>query len=99
MAQLLREVMVTTPGGVQELWRCGTEGHGYGHGGGGLGLDLGILEVFSNLNDSMIPRSWESRRPKLRISKAQEKARTQLPLNLSTVMNAHPELRNTTAQQ
>ena len=24
-----------------------------GHGGGGLGLDLVILEVFSNLNDSM----------------------------------------------
>ena len=25
-----------------------------GHGGGGLGLDLGILEVFSNFNDSLI---------------------------------------------
>ena len=24
-----------------------------GHGGGGLGLDSGVLEVFSNLNDSM----------------------------------------------
>ena len=23
------------------------------HGGNGLGLDLGILEIFSNLNDSM----------------------------------------------
>ena len=27
-----------------------------GHGEGGLGLDLMILEVFSSLNDSMIPR-------------------------------------------
>ena len=26
-----------------------------GHGGGGLGLDWMILEVFSNLNDSVIP--------------------------------------------
>ena len=26
---------------------------GSGHGGGGVGLDLGILEVFSNLNDSV----------------------------------------------
>ena len=26
-----------------------------GHGGMGLGLELVILEVFSNLNDSMIP--------------------------------------------
>lgn len=24
-----------------------------GHGGGGLGLELGILEAFSNLHDSM----------------------------------------------
>jgi len=24
---------VTVPGGVQELWRCGTEGHISGHGG------------------------------------------------------------------
>ena len=28
---------------------------GSGHGGGGLGLDWMILEVFSNLNDSVIP--------------------------------------------
>ena len=27
---------------------------GSGHGGGGLGLDLGILVIFSNLNDSVI---------------------------------------------
>jgi len=45
---------VTVPGGVPELWRYGTEGHGYGHGGGGLGLDMGILEVFSKLNDSVM---------------------------------------------
>lgn len=36
------------PGGVQEPWRRGTEGRGYGHGGDGLG----ILDVFSKLNDS-----------------------------------------------
>ena len=32
---------VTIPGGVQELWRCGTEGHGLWHGGGRftVGLD------------------------------------------------------------
>ena len=41
---------VTIPGGVQELHRCGTEGHG----GDGLGLDLGILVGFSNLYDAMI---------------------------------------------
>ena len=56
---------VTVPGGVPELWGCGTEGCGYGHGGGGLGLDLEILVDFSNLNVSMIhpkkqvtPGSW-----------------------------------------
>ena len=54
---------VTVPGGVPELWGCGTEG--CGHGGGGLGLDLEILVDFSNLNVSMIhpkkqvtPGSW-----------------------------------------
>ena len=25
-----------------------------GHGGDGMGLDLGVLEIFSNLNDSVI---------------------------------------------
>ena len=39
---------VTTLGGVQELWSCGTEGHG----AGGLWSDWMILEVFSDLNDS-----------------------------------------------
>lgn len=33
---------------TQETWRCGT----HGDGGDGLGSELGILEVFSNLNDS-----------------------------------------------
>ena len=42
----------TVPGGVQELWRCGTEG--CGHGGGGLGVDYKLLQVFSNLSNSMI---------------------------------------------
>jgi len=45
-------VGVTVLAGVSELWRCGTEG--CGHDGDGSGLDLGILQVFSNLNDSMI---------------------------------------------
>ena len=45
---------VTVPGGVQELWRCGTEERGQWAWWDGLELDFGILEVFSNLNDSMI---------------------------------------------
>ena len=45
---------VTIPGGVPEPWRCGTEGCGQWARWGGLMLDLGILEVFSNLNDFMI---------------------------------------------
>jgi len=39
--------------GVQEPWRCGTEGHGQWAWWDGFGLGLVILEVFSNLNDSM----------------------------------------------
>ena len=31
-----------------------------GHGGGGMGLDLGILEVFSNINDSVISDGGQS---------------------------------------
>ena len=50
---------VTVPGGVQELWGCGSEGHGQCHGGSGLGLDLVILEAFSDLNDSMIQQRAE----------------------------------------
>jgi len=44
------------PEGIQELWRCSTEGHDLG-GMMGMGwpLNLTILEVFSNLNGSMIP--------------------------------------------
>jgi len=34
---------VTAPGGVQEMWRCGTEGCGSGHGGDGLMVGLGDL--------------------------------------------------------
>jgi len=45
---------VTIPGGVQKSQRCGTEGHGQWAWWDGLGLDLGISEVFSNLNDFMI---------------------------------------------
>jgi len=46
---------VTIPGGVQKMCRYGTSGHGLA-GMVLLGgwLDLMILEVFSNLNDSMI---------------------------------------------
>ena len=50
---------VTVPGGVPEPWGCGTERSQWAR-WGGLGLDLGISEVFSNLNGSMIlwfPRS------------------------------------------
>jgi len=46
---------LTVPGGAQELWRCGTEGRGQWAWWDGLGLDPMILEVFSNLKDSMIP--------------------------------------------
>jgi len=46
---------VTVPRSVPELWRCGTEGYGlWPVLGMGWWLDLVILEVFSNLNDSMI---------------------------------------------
>jgi len=45
---------VTVPGSVPEQWRCGTEGCGLWAWWGGLGLDLGISELFSNLNDSVI---------------------------------------------
>ena len=44
---------VTVPGDVQEPQRSGTEGCG-GIGGWMVGLDLVILEVFSNLNDSIV---------------------------------------------
>jgi len=50
---------ITIPGGVPVPWRCGTEG--CEHGEGGLGLDLVILEVFSNLNDSMILTRFDCR--------------------------------------
>lgn len=47
---------VTMPEGIQELWRCSTEGHDLG-GMMGMGwpLNLTILEVFFNLYGSMIP--------------------------------------------
>ena len=45
---------VTIPGGVPEPWGCGTEGRGQWAWRDGLGLGLGILEVLSNLNDSVI---------------------------------------------
>ncbi len=48
---------VTIPGGVQELWRCGTEGRGqwawWGWVGGWTRWVGGLL-LFSSLNDSMI---------------------------------------------
>ena len=47
---------VTVPGGVQELWRCGTEVCGQWVWWDGLGLDLMVSVVFSNLNDSMTLR-------------------------------------------
>jgi len=45
---------VTAPRGAQEPWRCGTEGRDQWAWWDGLGLDWMILEVFFNLNDSMI---------------------------------------------
>ena len=48
MAQLPREWWGQHPWRCSEPQRCGTEGRGHG----GLGLDLGIWEVFSNLNGS-----------------------------------------------
>jgi len=45
---------LTVPGGVQETWRCGTEGHSIVFMvGRGLRLDLMTLGVFSNLSDFM----------------------------------------------
>lgn len=45
---------LTVLGGIPELWRWGTEGGGQGVWWDELGLGLGILEVFSNLNGSVI---------------------------------------------
>jgi len=46
---------VPIPGGVQKRCGCGPWGHGWaGMVGLGWRLDLMILEVFSNLNDSLI---------------------------------------------
>ena len=45
---------VTIPGGVPQLWGCGTEGCGQWARWGGLGLGLVSLEIFSNLNGSVI---------------------------------------------
>ena len=44
---------VTIPGGVQELWRCDTEGRGQWPWWDGLWLDWMISVVFSNLYDSI----------------------------------------------
>jgi len=43
---------VTVHGGVQGPWGCGTEGQWARW--GGLRLDLGISEVFSNLNSMIL---------------------------------------------
>ena len=45
---------IAIPRGVPEPWRCGTEGRGQWAWWDGLGLGLGILELFSNLNDFTI---------------------------------------------
>ena len=41
--RLLSEVLVTIPGGVQELWRCGTEGCGQWAWWGWVGIGLDDL--------------------------------------------------------
>ena len=54
---LSREVVpgVTIPGGVQELWRCGTEGYALvGNIGGRWMVGQDDHKGLSNLNDSMI---------------------------------------------
>lgn len=44
----------TIPGGVQELWRCGTKEHGLeGHVGVRWTVGLDDLRGFSHLNDSV----------------------------------------------
>ena len=53
MEQLPREDGVTIPGGVQNRGDVALRDVGSGHGG----LGLGILEVFSNLGDSMTFKS------------------------------------------
>lgn len=63
---------VPVPGGVQEPWRCGTGGHGQWARWGRLGLDLGILELFSNINESVILRFYDSSEPILIQSKDTE---------------------------
>ena len=46
----------SVPGGVCETFRCGTKGHGLvGNTVIGGQLDWMILELFSNLGDSVIP--------------------------------------------
>ena len=52
LAQLPRSGGVTVPGGAPELWDVALRDVGSGHGG------VGILEVFSNLNDSVIHWEW-----------------------------------------
>jgi len=47
-------VGVIVPGGIPELWVCGTEGCGQWAWWGWARLDLGIWEVFSNPDDSII---------------------------------------------
>ena len=52
---------VTIPGGVQKTCRCGTSGYGLvGMVVLGWQLDLVTLEIFSNLNDSMILWFYDS---------------------------------------
>ena len=50
-----RVTIVTVPGGVQELCRCGTEGRDQWARCDGLTIGLDDLSILSNHNDSMIP--------------------------------------------
>lgn len=59
VAQLPREWGVIVPGGVQEPWGCGTEGHAQWAWWDELGL--GISVVFSNLNDPFISAHFRVR--------------------------------------
>jgi len=54
---------VTIPGGVQEMWRRGTEGCGQWAWRGWM--DLGTIEIFSHLYDSMKAMFFISSHPPL----------------------------------
>lgn len=65
VAQLHGNGGVTVPGGVQEWWRCVTEGHGQLVWWGWDRVGLGHLNDFSNLNDSMLVKPFSTLKDQL----------------------------------